>query len=62
MSSRRLTFGLLTLVLAVTVRGPLLAQLPTPPPGNGFISGQVVKGGTTRAVPGAALEIDLETR
>ena len=57
MSSLRLTFGLLTLVLAVTVRGPLLAQLPTPPPGNGFISGQVVEGGTTRTVPGASVTL-----
>jgi protocatechuate 3,4-dioxygenase beta subunit len=49
----RVTFGLLTLVLAVSVRGLLLAQQPPPTTGSGFISGQVVEGGTTKAVPGA---------
>ena len=58
----RLTFGLLTLVLAVGLHGPLLAQLPTPATGNGFISGQVVEGGTTRPVPGATVSLSVTPR
>jgi protocatechuate 3,4-dioxygenase beta subunit len=61
MSLLRLTF-LLTLAVAVNGRGPLLAQLLPPATGSGFISGQVVEGGTTRPVPGATVALSASPR
>src|SRR5687768_6830893 len=57
----RPTLALLILVLAASVPGPLLAQLPNPATGNGIISGQVIEGGTTKAVPGATMTLSSVT-
>ena len=62
MSLLRLMCGVLTVALALWARGPLLAQPPTPATGSGFISGQVIEGGTTRPVPGATVSLNVGPR
>ena len=57
---RNARFGFLIVVLAGSLCPLVLAQ-QNPPGGNGFISGQVVEGGSKRPVPGATVTLSLIT-
>ena len=58
MTRRRwLTIAFLTLAVAGSLRGLLLAQQSNPLVGTGFVSGQVVAGGTNKPVPGAIVTL-----
>ncbi|HKE85728.1 MAG TPA: carboxypeptidase-like regulatory domain-containing protein, partial [Vicinamibacterales bacterium] len=58
---RTLRRTLVVLALGVAGSVTLLAQQPAPSAGSGFISGQVVEGGGTRAVPGATVTLYAAT-
>lgn len=55
--TRCLTIVVLTLALAGSLRALLSAQQSNPLVGTGFVSGQVVVGGTNRPVPGAIVTL-----